>query len=62
MKPSQRNDLAGFAAGAIVAGGLWWLLPFFHWAVYLVVGLIVAGWAIMAGAVVGAAERSMDRE
>lgn len=62
MKPSQSNDITGFVIGAVAAGGLWWLLPFFHWAVYLVFGMMVAGFAIMAGGIMGAAERTMDRE
>ncbi|CAA0129363.1 Uncharacterised protein [Starkeya nomas] len=62
MKPSDKNALWGFTVGAAITGGLWWFLPFFHWGVYVVVWLMVSGWAIMAGAALGAAERTMDGE
>ncbi|CAA0129025.1 Uncharacterised protein [Starkeya nomas] len=62
MKPSQQNDIMGFVVGAIVTGALWWFLPFFHWGVYVVIWMVVSGWAIISGAVLGAATRKMDGE
>lgn len=62
MKPSQRNDVAALTFGALVAGGLWWILPMLHWVVYLVVGLMMMGFFSMAGAIGGGASKAMDRE
>nr|WP_321266788.1 hypothetical protein [Alcaligenes faecalis] len=62
MKTTDKIMLSGVAAGAIVAGGLYYLDPGLHWGWYAGVGFVfAAGWHSQ-GVKHVAAERLANRD